>query len=364
MKRILSLDGGGIRGIFSITILERMESILRETHAKENPGFVLADYFDFIGGTSTGAIIAAMLSKGMTVSEIRESYEQLGPIVFCRKRFWKTWNSFYGSAEFAKILRELFEESPGQPMTMASEKLRTHLLLAMRNGSTGSTWTLTNHPEARYNRRKEPEAETNIDLPLWKLIRASTAAPVFFPSELIDLRTRDGELKTYEFVDGGISPYNNPSVAMFLSATLPQYAMNYPTGRDRLSLHSIGTGSLRPSFRPGELGQIHFLDGALRSLRGLIESNTLEQDKLCRVLGDCRHGHPIDREFGAMIGEGQGLFRYYRYQHIFTPEEVEKCRRETGSRHPLDIDDMAGVPVLREIGEREAGEQVAEGHFG
>jgi len=139
--------------------------------------------------------------------------------------------------------------------------------------------------------------------------------------------------------------------------------MNYPTGRDKLSLYSIGTGSLRPTYRPGELGKIHFLDGALRSLRGLIESNTLEQDKLCRVLGDCRHGHAIDREFGAMNGEGQGLFRYYRYQHLFTEEEVKRCKDETGSRRPLDIDDLVGIPVLQEIGEREAGEQVVEDHF-
>ncbi|MEM6916215.1 MAG: patatin-like phospholipase family protein, partial [Verrucomicrobiota bacterium] len=67
MKRILSLDGGGIRGVFTIAILERIEALLREHYKDSKPGLVLADYFDFIGGTSTGAIIAALLSKGLSV---------------------------------------------------------------------------------------------------------------------------------------------------------------------------------------------------------------------------------------------------------------------------------------------------------
>ena len=91
MKRILSLDGGGIRGVFTIAILERIEEILRARYADEKPGFVLADYFDYIGGTSTGAILAAMLGKGLSVRAIRESYETLGPIVFRRKPFWQSW---------------------------------------------------------------------------------------------------------------------------------------------------------------------------------------------------------------------------------------------------------------------------------
>lgn len=361
MKRILSLDGGGIRGVFTIAFLERIETVLRERYGKEKPGFVLADYFDFIGGTSTGAILAAMLSKGMSARAIRETYELLGPIVFRRKPFWKSWNSFYSSAEFADLLRNEFEESPGVSMTLGSDRLRTDLMLVMRNGSTGSTWVLTNHPDAQFNRRDESGCETNLDLPLWKLIRASAAAPVFFPSELIDMQTRSGERKTFEFIDGAITPYNNPAMAMYLTATLPQYHMNYPTGEEELALYSIGTGSFRQTYRPGELGRIHFLDGALRSLRGLLESNTLEQDKLCRVFGNCRHGHRIDREFGDMIGKGEGRFAYYRYQHHFTEEELHQCRLETGSRRPFEIDDLSGVSVMREIGEREAELQVRVG---
>ena len=76
-KRILSLDGGGVRGVFTLEILARMEELLRAETIKKNPekkNFVLADHFHFIAGTSTGAIIASLLSWGKSVADIRELY--------------------------------------------------------------------------------------------------------------------------------------------------------------------------------------------------------------------------------------------------------------------------------------------------
>ncbi len=71
-KRILALDGGGVRGIVSLAILERIEAILRERAPPPGSGpFRLAHYFDLIGGTSTGSIIAAGLALGFSVDEIR-----------------------------------------------------------------------------------------------------------------------------------------------------------------------------------------------------------------------------------------------------------------------------------------------------
>ena len=64
-RRMLALDGGGIRGLLTLGILEKVESLV----ARE-PGGRLCDYFDYIAGTSTGAIIAAGLARGMTVAEL------------------------------------------------------------------------------------------------------------------------------------------------------------------------------------------------------------------------------------------------------------------------------------------------------
>ncbi|MEY3463816.1 MAG: hypothetical protein RLZZ468_1594, partial [Cyanobacteriota bacterium] len=86
-KRILSLDGGGIRGILTLGILERIEALLRQRHGND-PGFRLCDYFDLIAGTSTGSIVAALLAQGASVSEAIELYRRLAATVFTR-RWWR-----------------------------------------------------------------------------------------------------------------------------------------------------------------------------------------------------------------------------------------------------------------------------------
>jgi patatin-like phospholipase/acyl hydrolase len=76
-KRILALDGGGIRGALTLGYLQRIEDILRKQHGDEK-SFRLSQYFDLIGGTSTGSIIAACLAIGMSVNEIKTMNMNLG----------------------------------------------------------------------------------------------------------------------------------------------------------------------------------------------------------------------------------------------------------------------------------------------
>ena len=81
--KLLALDGGGIRGIITVEVLAEIEKILQNKLNKDE-NFVLADYFDYIAGTSTGAIIAACLSWGMRVDLIREFYIDSGKKMFSR----------------------------------------------------------------------------------------------------------------------------------------------------------------------------------------------------------------------------------------------------------------------------------------
>lgn len=81
-KRILALDGGGILGLISIEILAKIETLLRQRQGK--PDLVLADYFDFVAGTSTGAVISSLVSIGMSVDQIRGFYIDCGPQMFDR----------------------------------------------------------------------------------------------------------------------------------------------------------------------------------------------------------------------------------------------------------------------------------------
>jgi hypothetical protein len=75
-KRILSLDGGGVRGAISVAFLQRIEKILDEHAGHE---VRLGDWFDLIGGTSTGAIIAAALALGHRTSFVKDIYFRLAP---------------------------------------------------------------------------------------------------------------------------------------------------------------------------------------------------------------------------------------------------------------------------------------------
>ena len=82
-----------------------------------------------------------------------------------------------------------------------------------RNATTDSPWPLSNNPFAKYNQLERDDC--NLKFPLWQLVRASTAAPVFFPPEKIKAGKRE-----FVFVDGGVTTYNNPAFIAFLMATV------------------------------------------------------------------------------------------------------------------------------------------------
>lgn len=77
-KKLLAIDGGGIRGVLALEILAKIERLL----AKGRPEFRLCQYFDYIAGTSTGGIIAAGLAVGMSVADILRFYEDAGAQMF------------------------------------------------------------------------------------------------------------------------------------------------------------------------------------------------------------------------------------------------------------------------------------------
>src|SRR5882672_7042887 len=80
-KRILSLDGGGVRGAITIAFLERLEKLIEEIEGKP---ILLGDWFDLIGGTSTGAIIACALALGYRAADVHEFYNSISPKIFRR----------------------------------------------------------------------------------------------------------------------------------------------------------------------------------------------------------------------------------------------------------------------------------------
>ncbi|MGH6624034.1 MAG: patatin-like phospholipase family protein, partial [Burkholderiaceae bacterium] len=256
-KKILALDGGGIRGLMAVEVVLRLEDMLREKLGRGDD-FVLADYFDFVAGTSTGAIIAACVSLGMPMRRIRQFYLDGGKEMFDRASLLKRfYYKFEDDKLAAKLQSEIGPERANDPAsglaTLGSARLRTLLMAVTRNATTDSPWPLTNNPRARYNLRTRPDC--NLDLPLWKVVRASTAAPTFFPPEVVDLGPR-----RFVFVDGGVTTYNNPAFLAFVTATAQPYNIGWPTGEDRMLIVSVGTGSaakLLPKLEPSDMTLIY-----------------------------------------------------------------------------------------------------------
>src|SRR5688572_14403782 len=233
-KRILALDGGGIRGCTALGFLEEIEKIVRARHGD---GAVLADYFDLIGGTSTGAIIATLLSLGQSVEQVKQSYLELGPKVFSVPAFWARI-PFIGPKLFTawsvKPLEEHAKKLFSEKTTLGSTEIKTGLCIVAKRADTFSTWPYINHPEGKFY----PD---NHEIPLWKLVRASSAAPTYFRPIRLDVG-KVGKPDYGVFIDGGVSMANNPSLQLFLVATLRGFPFHWPAGKNALFIVSVGTG--------------------------------------------------------------------------------------------------------------------------
>lgn len=358
MKRLLALDGGGIRGVFSLEILARIETLLREKTGRKE--LVLADYYDYIAGTSTGGIIATCLSWGMSVAMIQDLYINRSLEMFRPEAWYRRWRSKFAAEAITAMLKKVFSEDDGRtPALLGTKRLRTLLVLVMRNYSTGSPWPVSNNPAAKFNDPKAPDC--NLDIPLWQLVRASTAAPTYFPPETMVLGG-----KTHVFVDGAVTPYNNPSLLLYLMATLPCYKLGWETGADKLLLTSIGTGRVRVASGAVTAEHMSLVFHARAVPVALIDSINLEQDMVCRILGDCREGTDLDSEIGDLKEQSSALaatkkFSYLRYEHLYTPEEIAEAQAVTHSGFALDNTKL--IPLLRRIGAAYAAEHVRLEHL-
>jgi hypothetical protein len=285
---MLALDGGGIRGLITLGILESIERKLRD-RLGAGEKFRLCQYFDYIAGTSTGAIIAAGVARGMAVGELIDFYRRTGRQMFEKSFLLQRLRSLYTADPLKQQLQEVF----GRDTTLEPQHLQCLLLVVTRNVNTDSPWPISSNPDAKYNDPKR--ADCNLRIPLWQIVRASTAAPVFFPPEVLQWHPTDPS-KTFVFVDGGITPYNNPAFLLYRMATIEPYRLNWPTGERNLLLISVGTGAAPTEFTsldasgPNMLSNLAGLPGAL--MYGV----QVDQDINCRAVGRCTYGAVIDRE--------------------------------------------------------------------
>lgn len=166
------------------------------------------------------AIIAAALAIGTPVGKLRRLYATLGKEVFAKRLLPMRVRSLYKDRGLRRELDTIF----GAETALGDGDICTLLLMVMHNSVTDSPWPLSNCTQAKYNRADRAlrtPSDRNLDLRLVSLIRASTAAPIYFLPEQVML----GDLP-FVFQDGGVTPFNNPSLLLlFVMATLPEYGL-------------------------------------------------------------------------------------------------------------------------------------------
>lgn len=377
-KKILACDGGGILGLISVEILARVEADLR--HALGKPDLVLADWFDFVCGTSTGAVIAACIATGMSMEQIRAFYVGSGEQMFDKAALFKRLRYNYNDEPLAEKLRSELNRALGyapsaSPATLGDPGLRSLLMMVLRNHTTDSPWPVSNNPRAHYNQRFKadgtPRHDCNLDLPLWQLVRASTAAPTFFPPEVVVFAADTPDEYQFIFVDGGVTTYNNAAFLAFQMATAAPYRINWPTGTDRLMIVSVGTGSA-PKARPGlKEDDLWLIDHAKSLPSALMGAASAGWDMACRLLGECRHGGEIDREVGALLAApgsrnwtGQKQFAYVRYDPDVTATGLAALGLpQIDPASVQAMDSVKFIPQMQRVGQAYASAHLSLDHL-
>jgi hypothetical protein len=373
-RRMLALDGGGIRGLLTLGILEKIEQMVAG-----NSGRRLCDYFDYIAGTSTGAIIAAGLARGMMTADMIDFYRSSGGQMFEHGRLIERVKYFYTADPLKLKLQEVF----GSDTNLEPHNLKCLLLVVTKNVTTDSPWPISSNPEAKYNELNRKDC--NLKIPLWQLVRASTAAPVFFPPEILQWDPNDPS-RTFVFVDGGVTPHNNPAFLLYRMATEPAYRLNWKAGEKNLLLISVGTGAAE-SLGATAASPNKNIVATVAGLPGeLMYGIQVDQDINCRTVGRCTHGALLDREILDLVPRevvtGGSVEQQLAAPVI--PLSTDLGRRFLYARYNADLsrrgldslgfpkvdpatiqkmDAVENIETLLEIG-RMAGKSVRPEHFG
>jgi patatin-like phospholipase/acyl hydrolase len=243
--RILSIDGGGIRGIIPGTILVRLEKILQKKDGNEERK--LGDYFDFIAGTSTGGILSCLYlmpdEKGKAKYSAQDAvdlYLSKGYEIFNRTFAKKliTGNGVFREKYSDQAIYSLMKKYFGN--TELSKSIRPSLI---------TSYAITERKAVFFTSVDAAEDDMN-DFYLKDVARATSAAPSYF--EPAQIRSKDG--KTWVLADGGVFA-NNPALCAYAEVRKTKFSKvlndpqkpDKPTAKDMVIV-SLGTGSVKKQY--------------------------------------------------------------------------------------------------------------------
>ena len=227
---ILSIDGGGIRGIIPAKVLAELETELLRIY----PDKQFYEHFDLICGTSTGAILAIGISLGIPPGELVNFYKTYARIIFPKwylkvlpRKVRVLVTSIYSNKQLRKILKKIFSEANGGEPPLLND-LKTNVCIPSFNGNMGEITVLKTKHNKDYLR--------DYKLPAHEVALSSASAPVYFPPHSYSYDNEFGNGVVINMIDGGIFA-NNPTLIGILEAT---DKLNIPLSD--LKIISVGTG--------------------------------------------------------------------------------------------------------------------------
>lgn len=350
-----------MRGIVTIAFLELLERQLRERLGKDD--LVLAEHFDLIGGTSVGSIIATMLSLGWPMEEVSRTFKAWCPEIFSSPVGFGIMRAKFRAGALSKHLSATLGD-----MRLDSPDLKPRCLaIVTKRLDTGSPWWIvTNNPNSPFWDGPNPE-DRNRALRVGDLIRASTAAPTVFNPKLLPLAPG----RPYGlFVDGGISPFNNPALALVMAARLKGHGYEWPLGADNMLVVSIGTGMWRQPVSYGFWSKLVAAYFGTQALRSMVADGQTLSLALLQWMSGPRLPWRINLEIGDMAGQllgvGSGphhpLLKFQRYDLSLEASDLAPMLGKSLSARKLrrlrSLEDPSEMQTLYQLAMRAAEVQV------
>jgi uncharacterized protein len=291
VRRVLSIDGGGVRGVIPASFLASVEETIQEN---------IVDYFDLVVGTSTGGIVALGVGAGLSASRIRDFYLDRGARVFRGQRFARAVRRVVTAKYDPHRLRVELDEVFGK--TRIGES-KTRLVVPSMNLTTGQVhlWKTSHHP-----RFTEDYKRLMVEAAM-----ATASAPTYFRAFISDSGT--------PLVDGGVFANNPAGLAAVEAVGVLDWA------RDEIAILSLGCGSeplnvrSRGWWRHGIAGlglkvTAIFLSGQSDASCGMATHLIADRAKFHRIdpaLPAHRYGLDVATAIPELSGLGASLARHH-----------------------------------------------------
>jgi len=228
--RILSIDGGGIRGIMPAKVLADLESYLKQ----KGDTRAMHEHFDLICGTSTGAILAIGIALGIPASKLLAFYIDYASSIFPSWPFNThmmkgLYRPVYSNKKLLQALEDVYKDANGKTALLNDAK--TMLCIPVFNGGSGEINVLKTKHHEGYNR--------DYKIPAHHAAMSSGSAPIYFPPHSFNFSNALGDGNYLNMIDGGVFANNPALIGLFEATDKLGYDFN------DIMLLSLGTGQGR-----------------------------------------------------------------------------------------------------------------------